>query len=172
MKRINYEAIMAGSAIMVGLCALFVSINQTRIMQKQHEASIWPYVYHAMSYRDNGRFLYTVRNVGMGPAKIVDAKILYKDKEYTEYYEFLSDFLEMPIDSIERNVALGYSSILGRVLSPGEKIDALSISTQDVSFKLFNNQDKWTVKICYASISDKKWSNVSFGNAEEVENCE
>ena len=172
MKRINYEAIMAGSAILVGLCALFVSINQTRIMAKQHEASIWPYIYHSMSYRDNGKFYYTVRNVGIGPAKIIDAHIQYSDKKYYSYYEFLSDFLQIPRDSIERKIAFGYSSIMGRVLAPGERIDAMNVSTPDISLRLFNGQNDWTMKICYSSISGEKWSNLAFGDAEIVENCE
>lgn len=172
MKRINFEAVMAGSAMFIGLCALFVSINQTRIMRLQHEASIWPHIYHSMSYRDNGRFFYSVRNVGLGPAKIVKAKIIYEGKNYTDYYEFLSNYLKVPKDSVEKNIPFGYSSLEGRVLAPGERIDAMIISAPEVSSQLFYGQDKWTVEICYGSIFNKFWQNKSFEDAVEVTSCE
>ena len=172
MKKINFEAVMAGSAIFIGLCALFVSINQTRIMRLQHEASIWPHVYHSMSYRDSGRFVYTVRNVGLGPAKIINAQIIYREKTYSDYYPFLSDFLEIPVDSVERNIPFGYSSLNGRVLSPGEKVEAMIISNPEVSGKLFYGQEEWSIKICYSSISNKYWESFSFQDAKEVKNCE
>jgi len=163
---------MAGSAIFIGLCALFVSINQTRIMRKQHESSIWPYIYHGITYRDDGRFFYNVRNVGLGPAKIVNARIYYKDKVYSGYYQFLSDFLEIPVDSVKTGIALGYSTLDGRVLAPEESIDALNISTWEVSAALFDRQDEWHIKICFCSIYNKCWSNITFGDAEETDNCE
>lgn len=141
-------------------------------MRLQHEASIWPHVYHGMSYRDSGHFLYTVRNVGLGPAKIVDAQILYEDNLYTDYYAFLKDFLKVPEDSVRQKIAFGYTTLKGRVLAPGEQIDAMSISTPDVSSQLFSKQDKWTVKICYSSISNKYWDSKSFGDAEEVKSCD
>ncbi len=141
-------------------------------MRLQHEASIWPHIYHGMSYQDDGHFSYTVRNVGIGPAKIVDAQILYDGQSYTEYYDFLSAFLKMPRDSVRKNIAMGYSSLNGRVMAPGERIDAMNISTPQIAYELFYAQDKWTVQICYASISNKYWQNKSFGDAEEVKKCE
>ncbi|MEO6690601.1 MAG: hypothetical protein ABIS07_04735, partial [Dokdonella sp.] len=64
-----------GSMVAVGVSvfALVLGAYQTRLMQSQARASVWPYLsigYTYSSNTDKEGFIWTVNNNGVGPAKV------------------------------------------------------------------------------------------------------
>lgn len=66
----------AASAMLIGLCALAVSIYQSLLMHEQQRISVWPHVLlgHHWQRDDTGMpqvYSYSVRNVGIGLARVM-----------------------------------------------------------------------------------------------------
>lgn len=62
--------IVALSAVLIGICALVVSVVQVRIMREEQHASVWPRLVLAQSYSQGRRFGVVVSNPGIGPAVV------------------------------------------------------------------------------------------------------
>src|SRR5580765_2265892 len=72
-RRSSTAQISSAVALAISLLALAMGAYQTRLMQAQARASVWPIVSLGLSYfgnRDNGGFTWEVENNGVGPALI------------------------------------------------------------------------------------------------------
>ena len=85
----NAEKFLSISALVVGACALTVSIIQTRIFHEQQEMSVLPYLQYDIwtglyiNRNDSvGAFSIHVENSGVGPAIIERIDLNYAGKTY------------------------------------------------------------------------------------------
>ena len=70
-------------AVAVSVFALALGAYQTRLMQSQARASVWPYLsigYTYSSNTDKDAFIWTVNNNGVGPAKVESVVLTLDDK--------------------------------------------------------------------------------------------
>jgi len=87
------QTIIAIGVTVISLCALFLSLMQTRIMQQEqklqqeyYRTSVWPRLQLAMTKGHNpkdgsiARLSLNLSNNGVGPAIITDVKVTYKNK--------------------------------------------------------------------------------------------
>lgn len=157
MKR--SEKIVAFAAIFISYLALFVSIIQTRIIQKLSHAAVWPRLDVGMSFGPD-YFDLNIENSGVGPAISSDIEYSYKDSSFhsiADYRRYLLA-LEHEERGTKLNTRFAYSDILNRdVLTPTESIEVFS-AIDTISIYLANKYFFDTsLKVDYCSIYDKSW---------------
>ena len=154
------EKIITIVAIFISCLALTVSIVQTRIIQKQSKASVWPRIDVLNSFGED-YYIIEVVNQGVGPAIIEDMKYLYKDTVFYKIVDLVKHVANE--DKIKRNleklsINIGYSEILkGRVIRASESIeiyDAKDSLSSRLAFEFFDDLD---IKIDFCSIYNDCW---------------
>src|SRR5262245_31091499 len=102
------DRIVAISAMLVGVGSLFIVLYQTSLMREQAKASVLPYLMIAYISNNDGVYL-TMRNVGLGPARIDSIKVLHGgstfDGDPYAYYATLPD-VKVPADKVYRDRVL------------------------------------------------------------------
>ena len=68
-KKINTNLFVAGTALIVSVCALFLSVQEIRIMRIQQKANMYPYITVGWTFSGQG-FGVELKNSGNGLAKI------------------------------------------------------------------------------------------------------
>ena len=84
----NADRILSLSAILIGVCTLFITLYQTHLTRQAQSAQVYPYLVVGISSNDDGTYI-TLRNDGVGPARIEDVRIHYRGKAHAnDPYEF------------------------------------------------------------------------------------
>ncbi|PKL96031.1 MAG: hypothetical protein CVV18_03195, partial [Gammaproteobacteria bacterium HGW-Gammaproteobacteria-8] len=82
------EMITALSAILIGICALGVSLYETTLIRQAQKGSAWPYLGGGYGYNREG-FRYFVENAGVGPAKIEYIRVTLDDSPVRSWEELI-----------------------------------------------------------------------------------
>ncbi|MBS0516812.1 MAG: hypothetical protein JSS16_15230 [Proteobacteria bacterium] len=145
-------------ALAVSVLALATGAYQTRLMQAQARASVWPIVSLGLSYfgsRDKGGFTWEVENNGVGPALIKSVTLSLDGKpmrNWDEVYQAL-------FGRGRENATV--SSVNGNVLPPSTNRDttiaAIRTSQPDEAKALFEAKDRFKMTVCYCSVYDECW---------------
>ncbi len=102
------DRIVSVSAMLVGLCSLFIVLYQTALISEQQKASVLPYLMIAYISDNDGAFL-ALRNVGLGPARIERISIRRGGSKFDgdpyAYYATLPD-MKVPADHVYRDRVL------------------------------------------------------------------
>jgi hypothetical protein len=173
--------------IIISVCAMLVSLGtfatflyQTKIIQEDSKASVYPHLEIVRQYNngDNPFILY-IRNVGIGPAFLKKMEIQYKGKTYSSNdkddrgsclpFRFLMKIL--PFEKIP-NVGNGPS--LPIVIPPGEKEMFIRLNDKNeksiaLMVDIFDNSK---IKVCYSSVYKDYWTVEQWKQPEECKNCE
>jgi hypothetical protein len=156
------DYILGGTAVFLSMVSVFIAVRHGQTMEKLVAANSWPNVsYGTGNQSEDGQrdeVTFTLRNTGVGPARIETFELFYKGKpmatlrdlkaaccanQHGKYYFTSSSVLDevMPArDSIE---FLG----LPRDKNPPEIWDVLNTERFNVS-----------VRICYCSVFDECWA--------------
>ena len=145
------DMLVACAAVLVGLCALGVSIYEANIFRQQQKASVWPYL--ELSYSNLEYFSYEIQNKGVGPAIVKWAVLKIDGKPVKNWREFCAK-LPMPNGAKTSFVS---SYLYKRVLSAGEKISLIAFHEPNAARHILSHADKISVEICYGSIFDEHW---------------
>lgn len=155
------QTLIALSAVLLSLCGLFISIYEAKLIREQQYASVWPNLEIAPSVNPGDLKIF-VQNTGIGPARIINAKVTYQDKLLADWGDLLNNF------SYEKANYSGYQSLIkGRVLPPDSdqelifRIESVSqnsdpILTRKLSEEIGNGNID--VQLCYCSVYDDCWS--------------
>ncbi|MEM7160892.1 MAG: hypothetical protein AAF487_00495 [Bacteroidota bacterium] len=160
------EYIIALGVTIISLCALVVSVQQTRIMKEERElmreysrASVWPRLEFGLSkgHGEDGRinkFAFTLSNSGVGPAIITDVKVMYNGEIASDWWN-LFEMQEIP-DSIETYIT--NESFNDRIIKIGELREVLNLDNNpDLANALYYSMQGVTIDIYYESIYGEKW---------------
>lgn len=88
MKRVSLEKLSQYAIIVIALCALVVSVLQTRIQHHHNKLSVKPYIDSSVRETDSTLTIFMI-NEGVGPAIIKNISYIHKDKKYTSLYNLL-----------------------------------------------------------------------------------
>lgn len=139
----NWDKLTAMMAVLIGACALAVSLYTALLQRSQVEAQTWPFL---QLWQSNGDFSYSLSNRGVGPARIVDAKVWVDDIQvgnFDEAFEKLSG-------RKATDVKLSFFS--RRVLAANEDVQMIVFANQ-ADFDVFRgNSKRLAFQICYCSI--------------------
>lgn len=163
-SRFEADTVTAISAVVIGVCALGVSLYQAAIMRQQQalmveqsqmareqqRASVWPNVEVGTSYPgDELRLL--VLNTGIGPARVEAVRVTLDGAPVPQWSEVVA--------GLGGRAEPGYthSAINGRVLPAGERLDALVLTESAVAASVQSALERVDVELCYCSVYDECW---------------
>jgi hypothetical protein len=169
------------SALAVSFLALALSAYQaremsaqTRLMQSQARAGVWPYLSIGYSIDDAGQtpgYAFEIDNDGVGPARIESVTMTLDGKPVGTWREIFRVFFG------DAPVSATYSKIYGKVLPPNTNrdttIEALRLSDIGQARAFYAAQDRLEMTICYCSVYDDCWiARRSDPDVQRVERCE
>jgi len=151
--------IVAASAVVIGVCALFVSIVQTNLQRKQSYAAAWPHLEINTNMLEN-KFYFVVKNKGTGPAIIKRVRLSYKGKEYSSPIQLAKE--------ITGKTSMAYFSdgLKKRVIAPQEEIEYFFLPKKEDAEQFDNEIKNIQLRIAYASVYDQLW--VTFENQDVI----
>lgn len=164
------------SAVIIGLCALGVSIYETSLMREQQRAAVVPLLELSRSYNvdrddssaEKSRLRLEVENVGIGPARVRDFRVTVDGQSQPSWD---AAFREM----IGRNESISYgqSTINGRTIPPERKVTMMNLNDTELTGPLLREFDRIDFEACFCSIFGECWTTKysTFGAAREVESC-
>jgi hypothetical protein len=145
-RHIQWDRITAVMAVLIGALALAVSAYTAYLQNAQVRAQTWPLLqlWHSSVHRT-----FSVSNRGVGPARVVDAKVYVDDQEvesFSEAFQRLSGRDKLP-SSLQ-------SYFARRVLAANEDVAMIQFET-DADFDVFmDNRDRIDFDLCYCSVLD------------------
>ena len=176
-KRIHPEMLVGISAVLIGVCALVVSLYETRLMRSEQRSAVLPLLelsrsYYATDYDDdaaNWRLSLQAENVGIGPARVDDFRVLVDGEPQPTWSAAMQALLGR--DAL---VMYGQSTINGRTIPPERLVTMFDLNNTELARELVAEFERIDFEACYCSVFDECWttSYSGFGTAEPVEACE
>ncbi len=170
------QNIITLGVIIISMCALVVSIMQTRIMSEQRElmyqrskAEVWPRLLAGYTKSDGEgntvtELYFSLGNAGVGPAIITDVRVSYKEKAVIDWWDLFKKF-DMPK---EIRTTIGNSAIHNSIISNGDGRIFLNLNNNlPLAQEFFKRLKDVKMEIWYNSIYDDKWK-LTFQNRESV----
>ena len=169
----HFETVGSISAIIVGVAALFVSWDQSRLMREEVRASVWPALQvDGFASTDHEVFTVGVRiqNAGVGPALIERISVLH-DGTLVEDFETLERLMPKTMDRSRQTVA-------GRIIAAGAIVEPFSFrwadeSASDAVDMMEDLTRQWSIEVCYCSTLGDCWTtNADREAPSEVNSCD
>jgi len=168
-RGVDYGLISAAAAMLIGICALGVSVYEVRLMRTQARAEVWPMVEVSSSF-DRDSYAVSVENKGIGPALIRDVQITVDDdtiKDWAEFYRELGG-TDVPDVSMARTT--------GNILRPNEEVTTVRFGSSGGEL-VWRNAERAKLSVCYCSAVHQCWRhtlpnlNSDLGHTVEVAAC-
>ncbi len=147
-KTSTLQVIIGVSAVLVSLCALFVSISQVKLMQEQMHLAVMPRIDISFSDNPSENLIIAINNCGIGPAEIVAAKVEYNSVTVAGWEEL---FRVMTKDSTKLEYFTA-SKLKNRMLAPMQIFPILTIPDGNLYKLLKANKEKVRITIYYKSL--------------------
>lgn len=142
------------TAVVVSICALFVSIRQSQLMKVQQEAMLYPHLTLGSGYSSEG-FYITLKNSGTGLAIIKSVEVNCRETYFPDWSAVYDHYL--PEDhNVGWNV-VSASSVQESVLIPGEEVNIFSTQWNPETRILVDSLETLNFKIQYASLLEEHW---------------
>ena len=176
-SRLHPEMLVGISAVVIGVCALGVSLYETNLMREEQRAAVIPLVELSRSFfLDNGedeseslRLILSVENVGIGPARVQDFRVTVDGEQQPTWRAAMSALLG-------EDVTAQYvqSTINGRTIPVDRRVDMFDLQDSGVARRILAEFERLDFSACYCSVFDDCWqtSYGTFGAAAKVESCE
>ncbi|MFY0629016.1 MAG: hypothetical protein JXR05_01475 [Flavobacteriaceae bacterium] len=156
LKRINTNSLVAGSAIFISTCALFLSIQEVRIMRTQQKATMYPYVTIGWTYNSEG-FGVELTNSGNGLAKINSYKVFNDSIYFREWYDVIKVYMP-EAKNIDYSLVETAGNIRDQMIAPGESKKLIFLKWTDETRILEKRiQERMKVLISYSSLLNEHW---------------
>lgn len=147
-RRMQWDAVAAVIAALIGLLALVVSGYTAILQREQVRAEVWPYLQPAIS---PSRRTASVENKGVGPAQVRSLKV-YVDgvpqRNWPAAFDALGlgDLRDTPI-----------STLSGIVIAPAETIQQLTFPDEADFQRFYKEYPRIQMALCYCSTLDECW---------------
>ena len=147
------------AALSISALALAVGAYQTRLMQTQARASVWPYIKIGYAYSDRGDnqgFDIHVDNDGVGPALIKSVQVSLDGEPLPNWNDAFRQIMT-------HGTAFAHLQGLGGAVIPPNTnrettIHAIRIDDAEQAAKFYAARDRFKIEICYCSIYDDCWT--------------
>lgn len=177
--RIQLDRVLSLAAAFVAVCALAVSVYQTKIMREQQRASAWPRLDlpQSTSATTYGRL---VQNQGLGPALVRSVEITYDGRHMRDWNAVTAAVFG---DSAERVFARDSALAIetntvarGSVILPGATVSHIRVHSAAVAPLLARlASGRLRTAICYCSLYGECWRVTQDDDADDpmpVDACE
>jgi hypothetical protein len=173
--RWSTDRIVSLSAIVVGVCSLFITVYQTYLTREAQSASVLPYLAFGITSTNDGAYL-TLRNDGVGPARLESVRIHFQGQttDVDPYDFFLAHRTGPPPPglSVDRLTPgrllpanstiqmLGVSGGAERVKTLGDMLRLFAIADAPPSWLdelQARSGDKAVIDIVFSSVYGDRW---------------
>jgi hypothetical protein len=174
-RKIQAEMLVGISAVMIGVCALGVSLYEAKLMREEQRAAVLPMLELARSHYvvDEGgtrewKLVLHAENVGIGPARVRDFTVTVDGKPYPTWGSAMQALVGRDV-----KVSYGHSSINGRTIPAERLVRMFELSNTELTGKILDNFDRLDFEACYCSVFDECWTSSysGFGVTRPVEAC-
>jgi hypothetical protein len=161
-------------ALAVSIFALAIGAWQTRLMQSQARASVWPHLSIGYTYNsrvDENGFIWNVDNNGVGPARIENVTVTLDRKPMKNWHEVLAAL------GFREEIRTSTTSFSGDVIPPSlnreTAIAAIRVNQAEAAAAFKAAVDRFTIDVCYCSVYDDCWvAHWSMPKVDPVARCE
>jgi len=157
-RRFRMPELTSALALAVSIFALAIGAWQTRLMQGQARASVWPHLEIGYTYNSNvdeNAFLWRIDNNGVGPARIESVTLTLDDRPMKAWPEVLKAL------GFDSEMRVSTTSVAGEVIPPSlnreTAIDTLRINEREPAKAFKAAIDRFRMDICYCSVYDDCW---------------
>lgn len=160
-------------ALAVSVFALAIGAWQTRLMQSQARASVWPYLTIGYTYTNNvdaNGFIWTIDNNGVGPARVQSATLSLDDKPMRTWDEVIAAL------GMSKRASRATTSFAGSVILPNTNreatIAAIRVHDRELAAAFKDAIGRFRMEICYCSVYDECWiAHWQQWRVEAVDRC-
>ena len=156
LKSLNTNLVIAVTALLVSACALYISVQEVRIMRTQQNATMYPYVTVGMRYNGEG-FGLELKNSGNGLARINSYQLYSGDTYFNDWFEAGQKLAPEVAGAIDYGIISTDGNIRDQMIAPGESKNLIFIKWSPESRILEKEIYKLKVRICYSSLLDEHW---------------
>lgn len=172
--RIHPEMLVGISAVIIGLCALGVSMYETSLMREEQRAAVMPILELGRSYNvsasdpSRNRLALLAQNVGIGPARVLDFKVTVDGKPQLTW-----DATMRALTGADQRIAHSMSVINGRTIPPDKTVQIFELKDMNFLEGILEENGRLEFEACYCSIFDECWTtkNSTFGVSQEAATC-
>jgi hypothetical protein len=164
------------SAVVIGVCALGVSLYEASLMREQQRAAVLPILELGRSFyvtpEDEGtekwHLSFSAENVGIGPARIVEFVVTVDGKPQPTWGEAIRAMLDR-----KGEARYGQSTINGRTIPPSRSVTIFELADPSLAQDIMQRFERLDFSACYCSVFDECWttSYSTFGAASAVASC-
>lgn len=141
-------------------------VYQTRVLQDQFSASVWPYLSVENDVYTHSTSIHLV-NQGVGPALIRSAQLLLDGKPLEGWT--LPFFRQLLGTSLVRgaHLELGDSTVdASTALRAGDSMQLIALKSPQIPLRLVTSTHDVELRFCYCSINGKCWTLDSHSNSD------
>lgn len=154
LKSGTINLIIAISAVVISASALYISIQEVRIMREQQKATMFPYLTLTKFYNSEGYGI-RLKNSGNGLAKINSYKI-HNDSIYFKNWLDVQQKLA-PDVKVDYSVINTVGNIRDEIVTQNEEVNIIFLKWTEETRKLEKHLFSLKVELCYASLLDDHW---------------
>lgn len=166
--------ITSGLALAVSVFALAIGAWQTRLMQGQARASVWPHLEIGYTYNSNtdeNGFIWHIDNNGVGPARIETVTLTLDGKPMKSWHDVLIAL------GFKGEMRVSTTSLAGEVIPPSlnreTAIGAVRINQRDAASVFKEAVPRFKMEICYCSVYDDCWvAHWQITKVDPIARCE
>ena len=142
----DWDRVTAISALLVSFVAVGVAAYTAQLQRQQVRAQVWP---RAQFYNAGALGDFHLANKGMGPLIVRSERVQLDGKPIKNWGELAKAVGQSPD-------GMGYSSLNGAVLAPGDDLTYLHPATKEqfAAIRAIAGE-RWNATICYCSALDE-----------------
>ena len=170
----------AGAAIFISVISLVIGIRGEAIQRELLAANSWPFLEINEDHSAQGEDSISVRNDGVGPAKVVSFEVFYNGKPVDNAIDLLrrccglSAVHKDALQQTSHGIALG--DVANNVIRADQGRTMLSLKRPPDKWSVFDQFDAQfttlTFRACYCSILDRCWiSDLRTLKPAEIGSC-
>jgi len=164
--KLSLNTVVGLCAIVTSICAIIITLYQTRLQKVQQYASVKPLLMsYSNSFSDfkktgenNYHYEFLIVNQGLGPAIVSDYDFYYKSKRYKNIAEILKQIKKDHGLEATKSVVLA-NLWKNEILPVGEKLSLININDEHLGPLV----EKANIKIMvqYKSLYGEEWRFIS-----------
>ncbi|HEY6986340.1 MAG TPA: hypothetical protein VH375_09660 [Rhodanobacteraceae bacterium] len=157
-RRVTMSSLTSALALAVSVFALALGAWQTRLMQGQARASVWPHLEIGYTYNtntDENGFLWRIDNNGVGPARIESVTLTLDGKPMKHWRDVLLAL------GFKGEMRVSTTSLAGEVIPPSlnreTAIETIRVNQRDAASVFKEAVPRFKMEVCYCSVYDDCW---------------
>jgi len=156
--RVWLDSVVAAAAILISVASLWVALREGRTQERLLSASVWPFVQFGTADIPSNvqKIDFTVRNAGVGPARLRWATLYYKGEPFATARAALAACC-----GARGRLPKITQYLQERVLTANETVDFLNLTKtpQDAAVwaKLDIERQRFYLRGCYCSVLNDCW---------------